>query len=93
MPLPMLEELRKYISELIAMYEKERQRACSLSQLLEQKEEETRKYKEQITELTLQIENLRIQGAFEGGANKEDARRSIDKLIREIDKCIKLLEN
>ena len=80
---PMLEDLKTDISRLMALYEKEKQKAGSLALRLAEEEERTRKYKEEI---------LRLGAAFaDSGEGKEG--KSLDRLIREIDECIKLLES
>lgn len=96
----MLEELKAGVSRLLALYEKEKQRADSLSRALSESEaqvlkcrEELKKYKEQITDLNLQIDNLRLRSAFSSGSDRSQAEAGIDKLIKEIDECIRLLEN
>lgn len=90
----MLEEnLKSKIERLISLYESERQRADSVTALLESREEDIRGYKEQITDLNQQIDSLRLATAFVPGSNDSTGARSkIDALIREIDRCIKLLE-
>jgi len=96
----MLDELKANVSRLIALYERERERADSLSGLLSEKEaeagryrEEVKKCKEQIADLTLQIDNLRLAAAIGSQPDRKKAHESIDRLIKEIDDCIKLLEN
>ena len=91
----MLEKLKADISMLVAMYEKERLKAESLSRILADREAElenyraeVRKCKEQITGLNLQIDNLRLGKAFAG-----KGEGAVDGIIKEIDECIKLLEN
>ncbi len=91
----MLEKLKADISMLVAMYEKERLKAESLSRILADREAElenykaeVRKCKEQITGLNLQIDNLRLGKAFAG-----KGEGAIDGIIKEIDECIRLLEN
>lgn len=91
----MLEKLKADISMLVALYEKERQKAESLSRILADREAElenykaeVRKCKEQITGLNLQIDNLRLGKAFAG-----KGEGAIDGIIKEIDECIRLLEN
>lgn len=80
---------------LVAMYEKERLKAESLSRILADREAElenykaeVRKCKEQITGLNLQIDNLRLGKAFAG-----KGEGVVDGIIKEIDECIRLLEN
>ena len=96
----MLEDLKTDISRLMALYEKEKQKAGSLALRLAEEEERTRKYKEeirkcreQITDLNLQIDNLRLRSAFSSDSDRSQAEAGIDKLIKEIDECIKLLES
>lgn len=91
----MLEKLKADISMLVAMYEKERVKAESLSRILADREAElenykaeVRKCKEQITGLNLQIDNLRLGKAFAG-----KGEGAVDGIIKEIDECIRLLEN
>ena len=51
-------------------------------------------YRKQITELEKQIDNLKLSGAILGGdpARSGKGKESIDRLIREIDRCISLME-
>ena len=39
-----------------------------------------------------QIDNLKLKTAFLSTSGDEEAKEKIDKLIREIDRCIALLE-
>ena len=89
----MLEDIKSNIAKLVAQYEAERQRADNLAERLAQSEEKCLKYKEQITDLNQQIDNLELMRAFQAAGDPADSRERIAKLIREIDKCIKLLEN
>lgn len=89
----MLEDIKAGVARLISLYETEKQRADALATQLDDKEAELLKYKEQITDLNRQIDKLKLAGAFSGNADTAASRQRIDKLIREIDKCIKLLEN
>lgn len=88
-----INELRSNIARLIALYEAEKQRADSLASKLSVSEGEILKYREQITDLNLQIDNQRLMSAFLAGGDREQAQERISRLIREIDKCIKLLES
>ena len=46
-----------------------------------------------IIELERTIDNLKLADAFKSGnADNTEARKKIDKLIKEIDKCITLME-
>lgn len=87
----MLEDVKAHITELISLYESEKQRADNLSGLLFKTEEMLKSCKEQITDLNQQIDNLKLQIAFSGCDNVL-AKERINRMIHEIDKCIKLLE-
>lgn len=88
----MLESLRQNITKLIALYEGEKQRAGELSAKLSAAEEQNEAYRKQITDLTRKIDNLRLEGALSSKGGNAAARERIEKLIREIDKCIGLFE-
>lgn len=89
----MLEEIRADITRLIALYEGEKQRADALAQDLQKCLAQVGEYRTQITELNSQIDNLKLSGAFTGAGDTVQAKARLDKLIREVDKCIKLLEH
>ena len=89
----MLEEIRKNIERLIALYEGERQHKEKLMLELERKNAEIESYRKQITDLERQVDNLKLTEAFTAPAGSGDAaREKIDRLITEIDRCISLLE-
>lgn len=88
----MLEDIKNNITRLIALYEGEKQKAEELSARLSHTEEALKSCREQITDLNQQIDNLKLASAFTGGSDNSAAKERIDKLIREIEKCIKLLE-
>lgn len=89
----MLEDVRKNIERLVALYERERQTKDNLVIELRRKDAEIDSYKKQISDLERQVDNLKLIEAFaaheEGSAA---AREKIDKMISEIDRCISLLE-
>ena len=89
----MLEDIKSNIAKLVAQYEAEKQRADALAGRLAASEEKCLRYKEQITDLNQQIDNLELMRAFQAAGDPADAKDRIIKLIREIDRCIKLLEN
>ena len=89
----MLEDVKSNIAKLIALYEAERQRADTLAGKLAASEEKNLKYKEQIADLNQQIDNLELMRAFQAAGDPEESKERIARLIREIDKCIKLLES
>lgn len=89
----MLESVKERISELIALYESEKQRADSLESKLEASERDLKACQEQITELNHQMDNMKLTMAFSSEGDNTQAKKSIEKLIHEIDKCITRLEN
>jgi phage shock protein A len=89
----MLDNIKQKIGQLIAAYEKERMERIRLQEALQQSENQNETYKMQIKELERQIDNLKLTSAFMAdGSNNEQARKKIDRLMKEIDKCIKLME-
>ena len=87
----MLDELRQKITRLIAAYESEKAECDRLRAALEKSMKQNEAYEQQIIELERQIDNQKLAGAFLNGNNAESKKR-IDRLIKEIDKCISLME-
>lgn len=89
----MIDRLKQRIQELIAAYETEKSERIRLQGELEKSKVQNDTYRKQITELERTIDNLKLADAFKAGnADNVEARKKIDKLIREIDKCITLME-
>ena len=89
----MIDKLKERIQQLIAVYETERAERIRLEAALEKSESQKSEYAKQITELERTIDNLKLADAFKAGnADNTEARKKIDKLIKEIDKCITLME-
>ena len=89
----MTEKLRQRIQQLISAYETERQERKRLEIELEKSLTQNKACKEQITELERTIDNLKLADAFKSGnTDNTEARKKIDRLIKEIDKCITLME-
>ena len=89
----MLETVKQNIKQLIAAYETEKTERTRLQSALEQAEAKNDAYRKQITELERQIDNLKLAEAFKaGGAGSPEAKKKINSLLKEIDRCISLLE-
>lgn len=89
----MLDKVKENIQKLIAAYETERAARVRLESELEKSESQNQEYRKQITELERTIDNLRLADAFKAGnADNTEARKKIDRLMKEIDKCITLME-
>ena len=90
----MLEELRKHIEKLIALYEAEKVENERLRRELMESREAGEACKKQISDLETRIETQTLTEAFtSGGTDRGAAKEKIDKLIKEIDKCISWLES
>ena len=89
----MLEGIRKDIEKLISLYEAEKAERIRLQSLLEQSKADNESCRKQIGDLEQQVNNLQLSEAFGVGSDRAAAKERIEKLIKEIDKCISLLEN
>ena len=89
----MLAKIKQKITQLIAAYEAEKAERIRLQTALEQAESRNETYRKQITELERQIDNLKLAEAFKAGdGTSPEARKKIDSLMKEIDRCIALIE-
>ena len=89
----MLEDIQKNFERLIALYEGEKEKNNSLTSRLQASESSNQSYRERITELETQIDNLKLAEAFLTPSGSSDgAKEKLDKLIKEINKCISMLE-
>ena len=89
----MLEGIRKDIEKLISLYEAEKAERIRLQSKLDQMKAENDACRKQIGDLEQQVNNLQLSEAFGVGSDRAAAKERIEKLIKEIDKCISLLEN
>ena len=87
----MFDAVRQKIAQLMAAYESEKAECERLRAALEQSTAQNEAYYKQIIELERQIDNQKLAGAFLNGDNTE-SKKKIDKLIKEIDKCITLIK-
>ena len=89
----MLEKVKHNIKRLIAAYEAEKMEKNRLQSALAQVLAQNEAYRKQITELERQIDNLKLAEAFKAGSEgSPEARKKINSLMKEIDRCITLLE-
>ena len=86
----MLEQIKRNIEDLISRYEVLKAENQRLDGLLQRRQEEVDKAREEISALQQTIENLKLRNAFAGGDN-EAAKEKIDRLIHQIDKCMAML--
>ena len=89
----MLDSVKQNIKRLIAAYEAEKELRVKLQNALDQANAQNEACRKQITELERQIDNLKLAEAFKaGGAGSPEAKKKINSLLKEIDRCISLLE-
>lgn len=89
----MLETVKQKITRLIAAYEAEKNERERLSSELEQSKILNEIYRKRISELERQIDNLKLTEAFMGtGTDNSQAKEKIDSIIKEIDRCIALIQ-
>ena len=91
--LKMFEGIRQHIEKLIALYEAEKQARERLAAELQESRSANEAYRQRIAELERQVDNLKLTQAFtssEGG--NPAAKEKIEKMIRQLDKCIAQLE-
>ncbi len=89
----MLEKLKESIAELIALYEAEKAENENLRAALSERDAQADALRKRITELEEKAESLRLSAAFNpSGGSNASAKEKIDRMIREIDKCISALE-
>lgn len=89
----MLDTLKQPIVKLIAAYETEKSDRERLAKELEEVKQQNETYRKQILELERQIDNQKLSEAFKATAgNGADAKKKVNALLKEIDKCIKLIE-
>ena len=89
----MLEGIKTDIEKLIALYEAERSERERLQAELVRCGAENESCRKRIEDVEQQVKNLHLSEAFGVGGDSSAAKEKIERLIKEIDKCIALLEN
>ena len=89
----MLEDLRQQIEKLIARYEAEKAENESLRNELRACKEANQTYRKQVEDMLSEIETRKLADAFTAGGDRAAAKEKIDTIIKEINRCISLLEN
>lgn len=89
----MLEDIQKNFERMIALYEREREMVKQLSIELDSTRKANETLRKHNTELEKEIDDLKLAAAFLSVSGEPEAAKSrVDKLIKEINKCISLLE-
>ncbi len=86
-------QLQSKVEGLISLYKSEREKNAELLKKLAEYQLSLSSSNEEIKELKSKYENLRLAGALiaEADRNPAEARQRLNKIIREIDQCIALL--
>ena len=89
----MLEEVKKNIEKLISLYEGQKAESERLSAELLLSKQANETLKERIAGLERQVDNLKLTQAFSSAEGSNPAaKEKIEKLLRQLDKCIAQLE-
>jgi len=86
-------KLQAKTEKLIALYAAEKEKNSRLSQEVEHFKLSLSENKTEVETLKTKYENLRLAGAIlaESDGNSNEARQRLNRIIREIDQCIALL--
>ena len=88
----LLAGLRNKVRQLIARHEALNQEKQQLSEKIGKLESQVNQLRHENNELVRKYENLKLAKLFDASDDeKKDAKNRIQKLVREIDKCIALL--
>ena len=89
-----IDGLKERIAKLISLYEGLRAREADLAERLERSEKLNLEKDNTIKELKERLDNLQLTLALGSSApDRAEARRKVAGLIKEIDKCMALLNN
>lgn len=84
--------LKSKVEELISRYETLDRENAVIKAKLDRVEAELTEKDNKITELEKQIKDLRLKEVFLGtAADRTQAKRTVSRLIKEIDACVSLL--
>jgi len=80
------------VRQLMLLCNSLRKDKADLEKAIESKEKELKEAKENILDLTTKYENLKLAKMISnGGADVKGAQQRLSKLVREVDKCIALI--
>ncbi|MDF9831032.1 hypothetical protein [Parabacteroides sp. PF5-6] len=80
------------VRDLMALCDKQERKISELHRVLEEKDTELDKAKQVIDELNVKCDNmLTARAVFMNEGDIKSARTRLSKLVREVDKCIALL--
>lgn len=86
-----IQSIREKISKLMTDNRQLREGNVKLSAQRDKLKADNRQLAEKIAELEKRINVLELKEGFAGGENNKYARARVNRLMREVDKCIALL--
>ncbi len=89
--LVVIESLKEKVARLIADNKSQRQQVAAAQKTTEKLRKENKQLGEKITELQRRITALELGEALKGPGGNKQARARVNLLMREIDRCIALL--
>ena len=94
MKTPQLESLKAGIAELLSRYETLRKEHAELSEKWEDACAEIDRLQLTIKEQEERINKLQLDSAFSNASpDRAEAKRKVSRMIRQIDRCIELLDD
>lgn len=89
----MLEDIRHEFEKLVALYESERQLRMQLEAQVAESREENENLRKRIIDLERQVDNHKLSEAFAASSgDNSESKKKVERLIKEIDRCISLLD-
>ncbi len=79
------------VTKLVSMYQQEQEKNNNLQQMVNRRDEEIDVLKSDILALKEEVKALKLGEAIKGSEGTAEASQKINALVREIDKCIALL--
>ncbi|MDD2385571.1 MAG: hypothetical protein PHP52_02185 [Bacteroidales bacterium] len=86
-----LQKLNENIANVILLYNKEKEQNDKLSGEIKFLNEELNIYKDKYQQIDKKYENLKLAKAINNEVGDSEAKLKLNKIIREIDNCIALL--
>jgi hypothetical protein len=83
--------LKGKISQVIDLYEKEKKKGLSRINEITKQKEQIKSMETEIETLKEANRKLKVATAFRSKRDASDAKRIINELVREIEKCVSLL--
>lgn len=88
---PVLKSVRAKVGKLIADNSRLREENMKAAVQRDKLKEENRRLSEQVAGLEKKMNILELRDGFSGDGNAKVARARVNRLMREVDKCIALL--